>query len=106
MFFLLRCAFWLGLVFFNMEWKIEEPILPSAADLAGQATQQCLDNPMACAKIIDTAKQLYAASVTPEPAIPPKAPLPAKVSPKAAAAKTSADSLRVEDRAPTWHGHH
>ena|GEM_PF-2952868 len=104
MFFLVRCAFWLGLVFLNMDWKIDEPVLPSASDLVGQATQQCLANPQACSKLVTTAQQVYTASVTPSAS--PAPAQPSRPAAKVQPVKSSADSLRADDRAPTWRGSH
>jgi hypothetical protein len=61
MFFLLRCAFWLGLVFLNMDWKIDGPLLPSTEDVARQASAQCLANPQVCAQVVAGAQSLVGA---------------------------------------------
>jgi hypothetical protein len=87
MFFLLRCVFWLGLVFFNMDWTGGQSLLPTTEQVAQEATARCLDSPEACAQIVAGAQKLYTASIG-----------------EKTAAKPSIDTLSAGDRAPAWHG--
>jgi hypothetical protein len=56
MMFMLRCAFWLGLTFFFMDWPDGAPPAPDPQALARQAAQmaaqeiaaRCAASPMAC----------------------------------------------------------
>ena len=94
MFFLVRCAFWLGLVFLNMDWKVDGPILPTGEEFARQLTAHCIANPQICNQVMQGAQQLVVANVESkaapveiaEPAAVP-VPLPA---PSPAAAKHEA----------------
>jgi hypothetical protein len=92
MFFLLRCAFWLGLVFVNMDWTSREPLLPTPAEVAAQATSRCLADPALCSRVLDGVQTLSTASVA------------LTVGPPKPAAKPSADSLAHDDRIPPWRG--
>lgn len=96
MFFLLRCAFWLGLVFANMDWHIDATALPTTGDLSAEAGRQCLANPQACAAIATRAQSIFGA-------IADQRPQPA-VAQKAAPARHTADTLLSTDRAPAWRG--
>ena len=65
MFFLLRCAFWLGLTFAMMDWPDGASPAPDPAALAQAATQaaarelatRCAANPQAC---MDGARKIEA----------------------------------------------
>lgn len=85
MFFLLRCAFWLGLVFFNMDWRGGDSLLPSPDQAARVAAARCLASPDICAKVVSGAQNLYMASIAGR--APPKA---------------STDTLMDGDRRPAW----
>jgi hypothetical protein len=91
MFFLLRCAFWLGLVFANMDWASTDALLPTPEQLTRAATSQCLDNPDACAKLVAGAQKLYTGTIADRPQARP-------------GAKPSSDSLAAGDRLPAWRG--
>jgi len=95
MFFLLRCTFWLGLVFANLSWHFDGPVLPSGQELATQAAQQCLASPQACSNVMAGAEKLRSALTDPQPVSTPAKP---------GAHKVSADTLLSSDRAPAWRG--
>ena len=59
MWFLIRSAVWLGLVFAHMDWPADTPSLPDARAIASVATEKatalCAENPVACLKIASQA---------------------------------------------------
>ena len=105
MFFLIRCAFWLGLVFSAMEWPADTPKLPTATQavaqvaalpLAAQAASQvvtgarkvCVRNPHACLEAADLASDLVRN----------------EGKPAVKAAGRGNDTLAAADKAPAWRG--
>ena len=108
MFFLLRCAFWLGLTFSMMTWPGGTPALPDAGALARAATGElvaaCTAAPQTC---LDGARKLEALRTLAAPAaIQPQAQPAAATnanSPRMPA-KPAAGSLRTTDMQPAWRG--
>jgi hypothetical protein len=117
MFFLLRCAFWLGLTFWMMNWPGGAPTLPDPGSLVQSATGQiahaCLDAPQAC---LDGARKIEAlraslpnaitATAEPAPAIAATPAASPRVVPLPPVAPTrlGANTLRASDFLPTWRG--
>ena len=97
MFFLLRAAFWLGLVFVALPWDgaALRSDLADTADAASkaaahQAQAWCLKDPLACAESASAAARLIA-SPTPDAAREPQT--------------RSQNTLMPIDLAPQWRGH-
>ena len=69
MWFLIRSAFWLGLVFAHMDWPADAPALPDARAVASAATEKatalCVANAAACLKIASEANAAMTAPATP-----------------------------------------
>lgn len=91
MFFLLRCVFWLGLVFLGMDWG-SRTVLPTREEIAQEAASRCLADPQVCASLVAQAQRFSTASIFDSAAS-------AKPS-----QKVSADSLSASDRSPAWKG--
>jgi hypothetical protein len=72
MWFLIRAAFWLGLVFAHMDWPADTLALPDARAIASAATEKatavCAANAAACLKIAGEANAAMTASAaSPQP---------------------------------------
>ena len=69
MWFLIRSAFWLGLVFAHMDWPADTPALPDARAVASAATEKatalCVANAAACLKIASEANAAMRANAAP-----------------------------------------
>ncbi len=92
MFFLIRCIFWLGLVFVALPWNGEEvgsALADQAEEIGRAATDKaqalCLKDPVACANHAATAARLLGGT-TPT------------------SASASQNTLLPSDLAPAWRG--
>ncbi len=92
MFFLLRCAFWLGLAFSAMDGPSEGISAAAAGDIAAKAAARasrvCLEHPRAC---VEAAKSAQGFGLKAEIRAPRGKP-----------AKN--DTLEAADKAPPWRG--
>ncbi len=99
--FLLRSAFWLGLVFNAMPWgeaRLTDAV-PAARDaLAAGLATQVRDTDAASA----IARAVLRTTIEPQPASVGKAATRAEPSPKTK--RASVDTLSASDRLPPWRG--
>ncbi len=65
MWFLIRSAFWLGLVFMHMNWSTDAPDRRALADAAAKGLSNlCASNPDACLRAAGRASQLLPVNST------------------------------------------
>ena len=107
MFFLLRCAFWLGLTFSMMDWPGGTPVLPDAGALmrtaTGELANACLAAPQTCmdgARKLEALRNLPLATPSPSPA-PAASVVAASSRPNT---RPGAYKLRASDFQPVWRG--
>lgn len=104
MFFLLRCAFWLGLVFSAMQWPGDAPKLPNANEASAQVAAHvatgvrkvCTRNPAACLEAASVASDFLKSQDKPGDKPADK--------PAAKPAGRGVDTLAAVDRSPVWRG--
>jgi hypothetical protein len=104
MMFLIRSAFWLGIVFSSMPFDrgealraVDEAQGVIVADAVAAARAKCLTDMVSCRAIINAASgAAFAANAERSP--PPRIPVKGKI------ARPSADTLSAADLAAPWRG--
>ncbi len=123
MFFILRCVFWLGLVFAHIDWSVGQtadreafamrPLLTQMLSSAGSAAakgakdfcdshrQDCIGALIATSNAMNdpTPESDFAVPATPAPAM-----ATGKVTDASKGTKTSKHSLEASDLGPAWRG--